>query len=256
MGDTATTFRVLGPLQATRNERPLTIKGVRRRVLLATLLLHPNKIVSIDTLIEAVWDDQPPASAVANIRTYVHDLRLSLRSAGDRTARLRSYRSGYQLLVRPEELDMLLFNDLLRSGEAAMARRDLADAVTELGQAMALWRDAPLKDLPLSSALAAKAAVLEEYRWSARSLCVDAQLMLGQHRQVVGYLREMVADKPLSEHTWAQLVTALSRAGRTGEALDCFHHARAEFIDMLGIEPGEELRCAHEAALNTGKRSA
>jgi DNA-binding SARP family transcriptional activator len=244
-------FHVLGPLEAYGDAGPLPVKGHRRRALLAMLLLHPGRVVTLPALIDGIWADRPPNSAIANLRTYVHDLRRLLQRAGDSAARLASHPAGYDLRVTPEELDLLRFHDLAADGRRALRRGDHRGAAERLGLALALWRGRPLEDLPgTGSAIQASALVLDEERWSVASSWVDARLALGQCDQLVPLLRRMVAERPLYERTRLQLILALRGAGRTVDALSAYREARRVFIDELGVEPGAEMQRAHTAILD------
>jgi DNA-binding SARP family transcriptional activator len=244
-------FHVLGPLEAHGKTGPMPVKGHRRRALLAMLLLHPGRVVTLPALVDGIWADRPPDSAIANLRTYVHDLRRLLQRVGDSAARLASHPAGYHLRVGPDELDLTRFQALASDGRRALRRGDHRGAADRLGQALGLWRGRPLEDLPAAgSAIRANAVALDEERWSVASSWIDARLALGQCDQVLPLLRRMVVERPLYERTRLQLVLALRGAGRTVDALVAYREARRVFVDELGVEPGAELQRAHTAILD------
>ncbi|ANS70527.1 DNA-binding transcriptional activator of the SARP family [Streptomyces lincolnensis] len=243
-------FRLLGPLDVQSTGRSLRLGGRRSRALLAVLLLHHGRTVPIDTITGAIWPGEPPNSALANIRTYVHELRRQLHRLDDGAQRLTSHPGGYRILVRPGELDVLNFRALVGAGERAVRNADHDGAAECFGRALRMWRGSPAEGLDVGQALTAKLTVLEEERWSAASALVDAQLALGRHEQVIPRLREILAERPLCERTWGRLMMALSGAGRAAEALEVYQQARRRLLEELAVEPGGELRSVHSAILN------
>src|SRR5215211_5601236 len=131
-------INVLGPLEVSLPSGSPGIRGARRCALLAALLLQPGRTVSKTRLIDAIWDESPPSSATANIRTYITDLRRSLGRS-----RLTSNPSGYLLDLGPDELDLLCFEKLADEGAAAARSGDADRAATCLGRAAQLWRGRP-----------------------------------------------------------------------------------------------------------------
>ncbi len=244
-------FHVLGPLEAVGDLGPVPISGPRRRTLLAILLMDPGRIVTLSALVDGIWSDDPPDSAIANIRTYVHRLRRLLQHAGDSPTRLISHPSGYEIDVDPAELDLLRFRELAEDGHQAVKCGDHRRAVERLGLALSLWRGRPLADLPaVGSAVSARATALEDERWAVAASWVDARLTLGQCDQLIPQLRQMIAERPLCEQTRLQLILALRAAGRTADALSAYREARRTSIEELGVEPGVELQRVHTAILN------
>ncbi|MEV0819781.1 AfsR/SARP family transcriptional regulator [Nonomuraea rubra] len=237
-------FAILGTI---RLNGPAGRVGLSRkqRAVIAALLLHPNSTVSTERLISALWDD-PPRSAVANIQTYVHQLRRRLEGSG---LEVRTEGSGYVCEVPPGRLDLHVFEEGLRRARAERSGGDLAAAEREYAAAIALWRGTPAEDVPLSGAMAPRITELEERLAVARSEWIDVRLALGRE-DLVAELRALVAAHPLRERLWEQLVVALHRGGRRDEALDAFRQARGLLVAELGIEPGPELRRLHTALLS------
>lgn len=246
-------FRVLGPLTITGPSGQVPVTGRQRRALLAVLLLHPGRIIGVSTLIDRIWGPHRPKSAVANLRTYVYELRQLLREAGDREDRLVSHSSSYQLNIEPDELDLDQFQLLAAQAREATRSSDHEKAAAFLRSALDLWQGRPLEDMPdLEQNLAADVQALEEQYWSIASDWVDAQLALGHCGSVLPHLRRMVADRPLDEHCWLQLISALRAAGRTADALAAYRQARQLCIDELGVEPGEALQRLQAEILDAG----
>jgi DNA-binding SARP family transcriptional activator len=242
-------FQLLGPLELLADDGPVRIRGVRRQLLLANMLVNVGQVVPVERLVDALWPDDPPPSAVENIRTYVCELRAQLRSRGDRP-RLETHPQAYRLDAEPEELDMLRFNALASAGEEALRQGDSAAGAELLGQALGLWRGVPLSGLELSPSLEGRVAALEERRRSVESKWIKARLALGEHEDVVPKLREMVHERPVDESLWRMLATALHSLGRREEALEACSDARTALVEELGIDPGPDLKQVQLAILN------
>ena len=223
-------FRILGPLEILEDDAPLDLPA-KQRTLVAMLLLHANEVVSADRLIDAVWEDEPPARAAKALQVYISHLRKAL---GRERVITRS--PGYQLTVADDEFD-------LRRFEASLAEGRPRDA-------LALWRGPPLSDVSYSRFAQSEIARLQELRLSALEAHHDQELAAGRHAQLVGELEALVHAHPLRERLRGQLMVALYRAGRQADALDAYQDTRESLIEGLGIEPGRELRELQQRILN------
>jgi DNA-binding SARP family transcriptional activator len=237
-------FSILGPVLVNGSNGPVRLSG-KPRALLATLLLHFNTPIPRDRLITALWD-KPPTSAVANLQTYVSQLRRSLTGI----AALRTQGSSYLLPLDRDRLDLLVFDDAVQRGRREARQGDLVAADREFRRALSLWRGRPVEDTPLGSAMTARITELEEQLAQARADWIDVRLDLGQHDRLTGELRTIVEAHPLWERARTQLMLALYRAGRRAEALDVYRQGRSVLVAELGIEPGPELTELHAAILN------
>ncbi|HEX6231409.1 MAG TPA: extracellular solute-binding protein [Actinomycetota bacterium] len=236
-------FRVLGPLEALDGGRALDLGGPKQRILLAHLLLRANRTVAVERLIEAVWGDDPPATARNTLQTHVKNLRKAL-DAG----RIEHRPSGYLLRAEPEEVDLLTFEARLDEARG-LAPHDLAGASETLRRALDLWRGPALDGLGETAPLAGEAARLEELRLAATEDRIEADLALGRHRELVPELETLVARHPFRERLWGQLMVALYRSGRQGDALAAFVRARDLLAEELGIDPSPELRRLQQQVL-------
>ncbi|HEX6353272.1 AfsR/SARP family transcriptional regulator [Actinophytocola sp.] len=239
-------FRILGRLEVRTGAGTVALGSLKQRVLLATLLLNPGRAVPIRRLVQALWGHEPPVSAVANLRTYVNRLRRVL--PGD--PRLVARAASYELTLRDGELDLHMFTVRAGAGRAALSRGDHAAAARHLGEALSACRGAVLEDLTDSDGIAGLVAPVEELRLSVTEDYFDARLGLGEHREVVAPLREFVAEHPLRERPWAQLVTALYRSGDPAGALAVYADCRRVLADDLGLEPSPDLARLHRAVLD------
>src|SRR5262245_12883914 len=233
-------FRLLGPLEVWHEGRALELRGLKRRAVLALLLVHANEVVSRDRLIDELWEEHPPANASAALQNHISRLRKDLGPE-----LLVTKDSGYLLSVDPDALDVWRFEGLVAEagGLSAPERR------AKLDEALALWRGHALADLLQEQTLAIESARLEGLRLSALERRIEADLELGRHEQLVPELEALVAAQPLREHPRALLILALYRCGRQAEALEAYRETRRVLVDELGIDPGPELRELEQAIL-------
>jgi DNA-binding SARP family transcriptional activator/pimeloyl-ACP methyl ester carboxylesterase len=234
-------FQVLGPLQVTCGRQPLVVGGARTRAVLAMLLVNANRVVSADRLSGELWPDLSRERALSNLRVRLAELRRALRSVGE-ADRLTTCPPGYQLRATADELDVLRFDQLVRTARDALAGGDPATAAQVLDQSLALWRGPVLADLGEVEFAAAERARLEEVRLGAVELRMDALLQSGRHAEMVAELEMLTADHALRERFWFQRLLALYRCGRQADALRAYRELRTMLVGQLGIEPGSELR--------------
>ncbi|MET9231612.1 BTAD domain-containing putative transcriptional regulator [Lentzea sp. NPDC003310] len=238
-------FLLLGSLAVRRTGTSLELGGPRQRAVLTMLLLHANEAVSVAQLTEAVWDS-PPVAPESNLRTYVAGLRKVL---GDRLVTRPGH--GYQLTVEPGEFDLDAFDRLVRDGENALADNDTEAAADLFGQALAKWHGVPTAELNAGPLLRAEFTRIQERRLTAVEKYAKACLELGRFDDVIDRLRRESALHPLREEFWAQLMLALDRSGRRGEALEAYATARRHVVEQVGVEPGARLRQLQQVILES-----
>ncbi|MDS0134253.1 MULTISPECIES: BTAD domain-containing putative transcriptional regulator [unclassified Amycolatopsis] len=238
-----TSFRVLGLLQV-RGHEPVVVTARRQQVVLALLLLNGNRVVPLEVLLDALWGAAPPATARAQVQTCVSALRRALAKAG-LGERISARGSGYCLDLAPGELDLHEFETLVARGRAA---RRPEEARAAFRDALALWRGEPLTGID-SGVVRAHQVRIAERRVEVLEDCLDAELELGLHREVVGEISVLTEEYPLRERFVLQLMTALHRCGRRVEALAAYRAVRRRFVDELGLEPGAALRELHQDIL-------
>ncbi|MGK5676318.1 BTAD domain-containing putative transcriptional regulator [Micromonospora sp. URMC 106] len=243
-------FQLLGPLRIIAAGRAVPVGPQKQRAMLAALLLSANERVSLDRLVGELWD-QPPHSAVANLRTYASGLRRLLTELDDEPIgdRLTANAAGYQLRVDPEELDLHRFQAATELGRAALASGDHAGATARFREALDLWRGRPAEDVRPGPELGARITLLEEQHLSLVEDLIQARLALGEHASVTGKLRLLITAHPYRERLRHQLMLALYRSGDAPAALTAYAETRAAFADQLGLEPGTELSRLHLAIL-------
>ncbi|HEY3607853.1 MAG TPA: BTAD domain-containing putative transcriptional regulator [Pseudonocardiaceae bacterium] len=235
----AIAFEVLGPVAVVGDGRRAQLRAHRQRAILATLLLAANRVVSSERLIDAVWEDAPPATARSQVHICVSAIRGLLREFGGADP-IETGPSGYLIRIQPGQLDSHRFEQLTTEATGLAQRGQLAEAVAVARRALDLWRGPALDGLN-SSTIATRATRLDEDRLVALESCADWGLRLGRGRELISELAERVAAHPLRERSRAQLMLALHRSGRQAEALEVYRDGRRELIG-LGLEPGDELR--------------
>jgi DNA-binding SARP family transcriptional activator/tetratricopeptide (TPR) repeat protein len=247
---TALDVRVLGPLEVRVGGAPLPLGPRKQQVVLAMLVVQAGQVVSLDELVDEVWPDAPPASAVANVRSYAASIRRSLEAVEGRRDRLVRRGSGYQLSVAPDELDLLAFSSLAAKGRQKLQYADPAAAVIQLRDALAYWRGPLLAGVSLGPALSGASAIAEEERLAVTEELAEARLALDEPDEVVRLLRPHVHMHPLRERAYEVLMKALCRMGDVAGALRTYADARSALVEQLGIEPGAELRRLHRSILD------
>jgi DNA-binding SARP family transcriptional activator/pimeloyl-ACP methyl ester carboxylesterase len=231
-------FGVLGPLQVARAGTPLAVGGLRTREVLAMLLVNANRVVAADRLAGELWPALDRERAAANLQVRLAELRRVLRMAGE-TDRIITCPPGYLLQATPGELDVLRFEQLVRT---ARAGSDAGAAALLLDEALALWRGPAFADLGDAEFAVAERTRLEEARLAAVELRMDALLDSGRHAEIIAELERLTADHALRERFWYQRLLALYRCGRQADALRAYRSLRSTLIGQLGIEPGPDLR--------------
>jgi DNA-binding SARP family transcriptional activator len=239
-------FRILGPVEVRAESRPLAVAGGRQRALLALLLLRAGEPVSRDRVIADLWGERPPDGAVKTVQAIVSRLR---RALGGDAARLVSSAAGYRLRVEPGELDLARFERLCEDGRRALAAGRHERAAARLRAALEEWRGPPLADVASEPFAPPEIARLEDLRAAAVEDRVEADLAMGRGAELVGELEGLVAREPLRERLRGQLMLALYRAGRQGEALDAYREAVRTLDAELGLHPGPELERLQQAIL-------
>jgi DNA-binding SARP family transcriptional activator len=245
-------FRILGPLEVLHEGVPVALGGARQRAVLTILLLHVNRTLSAHRLIKELWADQPPISATSTLHGYVSHLRRVLEPERQRRATstvLVSRASGYELRVPPNRLDSHRFERLVIEGRRALEADEPSRAREALRAGLDLWRGPALADFAEQAFAQPAITQLEELRLVALETRIDADLALGRHAELIGELDALVADHPLRERLWGQLMLAMYRSGRQAEALGAYRQTRALLADELGIDPGGVLQDLERAIL-------
>ena len=229
-------FRILGNLEVAGRTGPVAVGGRRRRALLAHLLVHTGRRLSLDSICDAVWDGEPPAGAPSTVRTYLSQFR---KLDGDGAGLLiEPNPSGYLVTLDRGKLDATAFEDRL---DAALQAADPSERLEHLEAALALWRGSALAEFADSDWASAEAQRLRAQRQVAIAARFDALLALGRHDECVGDLDVAVAASPFDERLAARLALARYRSGRPSDALSDLAALRRRLVDELGLSPGAEV---------------
>jgi DNA-binding SARP family transcriptional activator len=240
-------FHILGPLGVRSGGRPAALGGPKERALLALLVLHANRVLSTDRLVEELWGEAAPEQAMAALRVYVSHLRKALGANGDGS--ISTCAPGYLLRLAPEQLDATLFEQLAVEGHEHLREGRPELAAVRFRDGLALWRGPALADVADAAFAQPEIARLEELRLGAIEGRVEADLACGRHTELVGELRALVGEHPLRERLWASRILALYRAGRQAEALAAYQELRRTLSEEVGLDPSPELAALERAVL-------
>ncbi|WP_284746923.1 AfsR/SARP family transcriptional regulator [Amycolatopsis sp. RTGN1] len=241
-------FRILGPVELLLGDRKVALGRAKERSLLGVLMLHHGKVVTVRTVTEALWDDNPPGHARNDLQTYVSRLRARLRGFGV-SARIVTQRAGYQFLPENDYLDYARFKTLIRDGEQARQTGRLDEAANALRKAMDLWRGPVVEDLG-SVWMEQKREDLDRYdRVAAYQALCAVELDRRNYREVLRILDEAMVDHELDTRYIAQRLTALNGLGHY-EVFDTYwKHVYDRFARSFGTGPGQELQDVHQQLL-------
>ncbi|GIH02160.1 SARP family transcriptional regulator [Rhizocola hellebori] len=239
-------LRVLGPVEAYYQGRPLELGRRRERLLLGVLLLDVGRLVPAARLASLLWADDPPSHAHRSLQIHVSRLRGALKPAGESRIQLINRGQGYLVQTDPLFVDAHRFRGAL---EQARKQSQPGEVVATLREALALWRGPALMGVTSDDVRSRLTAGLAELRLSATELLYEAELRLGRHENVAPELVDLVAQHPTRERLIGLLMTAWHRQGRVRDALELYQRAWAAIIEEHGVEPGAELRGLHMSLL-------
>jgi DNA-binding SARP family transcriptional activator len=248
-------IRVLGPLFVGLGRNSMTPTAQKPRQVLSLLLLNANHIVQVSSLIEELWEESPPRSAVTTLQTYVMQIRksiakkLDLGSACVAEQILVTASGGYMFQVEPGTLDLHLYVDLVARGRQALDVCGYAQAAALLDTALALWRGAPVADVAAGPLLQREIVRLQESHLNTIEKKIEANLRLGNHGDIIGDLRALCMTHKLHEGLHEKFMIALHACGRRRDALEAFHVLRHALVEELGLEPSARLQQLHTAML-------
>ncbi len=244
-GGAAVEYLLSGSIEARVAGTPVALGGPKQRCVLAVLLCNHESVVSIDRLIDSVWEDDAPAKALASVRSYVANLRRILNATEPGLTgpqRLESRPNGYRLnLLDGDSVDLHRFESLVSAGRTALVGHNPGGAVGTLGEALALWHGDPFGEFAYRDFAAPHALRFAALRATAIEARLDAALQLGAGADLVPDIEAAVAQDPVQERLWGHLMLALYRAGRTADAVRAFDRACATLRRELGNGPSEGL---------------
>lgn len=239
-------FFILGSFELESSDERIPITAPKQRAVLAALLLNANNEVPIDQLTHFVWDSRPPMTAQTTLQSYIYRLRRLLRPLA--RAELITRHHSYVLKVNLADTDLWYFRRLVENARKKTGAGELGDSVLDLRKALAVWRGSALSGIP-GETVRQEARFLDGERIAAYEELFSAEILLGNHRQIIPELQKVVSGYQFHEALRAQLMLALYTSGRQAEALQHYALIRRSLRDDLGIEPGKELQNLHRSIL-------
>ncbi|MEU0845817.1 BTAD domain-containing putative transcriptional regulator [Streptomyces sp. NPDC005962] len=238
-------------MSAQHDGRDLPLGPPRRRALLCLLLVRLGRVVPTEMLIQELWGDKPPRQAVATLQSHISHLRraLDLETGQGKPSVLRYRAPGYALHLRPENVDVHRFEQLVRKGRKLLHEREPGAAHARLGEALELWRGSPYTEFAAHQPLADERTRLEQSRLTAMEFHAEAGLAIGAADEVMVALSAEVRRHPTRERLVGHLMTALARLGRQGEALELYERTRSHLVQEFGVDAAVELQRVHTAIL-------
>lgn len=240
-------FSVLGPVRLHRQGVEAGAGQPRQCAVLASLLLRAGRPVSLSKLVEDVWGDEAPPSAVGSVRTYVYRLRQALGSQCDSSVRLVD--GGYLLHIQPDALDLNRFKETAAKAREARSTGDLAAAAGLLSEGLEMWKGVALAGVPGPFA-GQQRSVLGELRLACAEEQLACEVERGRYAEAAAELSALLVEHPLRERVCGLLMTALYGAGRQSEALTIYHTTSHLLRQRLGVNPSPELQQVHERILS------
>ena len=231
----------------------IPLKSSKATQLLVLLLLRRHEVVGSGVLIEELWADDPPRSAMTTLQTYVYHTRRLLgehRVTSDDRELVLTQPPGYFALIDEDELDVAVAERLIRTGGRLLEENRLEEALASLDAGLDLWRGPALSTVPCGRVLESNIAHLEELRLFGMQLRIDANWRLGRIGPMIPELRSLVISHPLNETLHAKLMGALCQMGRRAEALESYRNLRRILSDELGVDPTPEIQRMHLEILN------
>jgi DNA-binding SARP family transcriptional activator len=243
--------RILGPIEVRCSDVVLPLGGAKQRAVLAMLVLHLNRIVSVEHLVDGLWGDDPPLRALNVIQAYISRLRKVLSGSDGQVPGawgVHRRQPGYVLELPPECCDLIRFQRLLDDGTRQVAT-DPHRAAELLGSALSLWRGEPLAEFTGEAFAAVEKVRLAELHLKAVLTRSEANLSIGRHDDAIAELQASIVQHPLHEGLRERLLVGLYLAGRQADALDQFRQFQQVLGDELGLYPGKQLTQLQSAIL-------
>jgi DNA-binding SARP family transcriptional activator len=243
-------FKILGPFEIIESSQNIVPTALKPRQVIALLTLRRNSVVRTSELIDELWEDSPPVSAMTTLQTYIYKLRKVFQKYGAGEI-LQTKPAGYMLDISSENVDLYWFEKAIKEGRALLDGGDPARAAEILADALAIWRGPALVDVVTGNLLSAYVTRIEEVRFRTLELRIETELRLGRHLELIGELKSLVVGYPLHEGFHMSLMTALYHSGRRYEALDVYRTLRSNLVEEIGLEPGREVQRLHQDLLSS-----
>lgn len=246
-------FHALGPVEVVVAGRLVDLGAPKQRALLALLTSRVGQPVTVEMMLEALWEGHPPPSAMSSLQAYVANLRRVLEP--DRTPRtpaavLRTCVGGYLLDSDVVDVDVRQFGEHATAGWQAWDQGDPQHALSEFEAGLALWRGQAYAEVANAMYVVPEIARLEELRLSVVEARCAALLAVGAHEVAAAELEAFIQAHPLREYGAELLSLALYRAGRQADALGVLRTIQKRLAGELGIDPKPALQRIEREILN------
>lgn len=238
-------FQTLGALEVNSMGKSYAPCGPKTRQVLALLVLKANSVVSTDSIVDELWGDSPPRSVTTTLQTYIYQVRKAFRRefpGHEINGSLVTSPPGYKLSLPECCLDGHQFERLVRQGQLLLDQGRFEKALWDLESALSLWKGDVLEDVRPGRKIQGYAVRMEEMRISALQLRIVAEMKMGRSHEIISDLRTLTELHPINEWFHGQLMSALAKAGRRGEALEVYQSLRGRLDDDLGLEPSAEIK--------------
>jgi DNA-binding SARP family transcriptional activator len=245
-------FRLLGPLEFSLSGRTVNLSQRVHRIILASLILSANQVVSISSLIELIWPEESESRRINNLHYHISRIRSLLRELEPSRSipRIITSPPGYRFIIDNGERDIDYFSQLVSSARDSVAGGRQRDAARLYRQALALWRGAALDDVRNASPwLEVEAERLDLIRLEVLEERLDVDLVCREHSRVVTELTTLAAQHPRRERLRCQLMVALYRCGRQLEALEVYSGYATMLRDEFGLDPGPAMQQVRQEIL-------
>jgi SARP family transcriptional regulator, regulator of embCAB operon len=243
-------FGLLGPLQLSVDGTAVPIGTPKQRAVLASLVINRNRPVAADSLINAVWGEDPPSEARASLHAYVSNLRRLFGTVGiEGRSMLEKVAPGYRLNVAETGVDLGRFIRARNEGVAAATAGRFDEASRHYSAALAQWRGDVLDDLRGFDFVSVFATAMADEKIATHIALAESEIACGRANRITGELEALVANHPFREPAWEQLMIAYYVSARQSDALDAYQRLKAILAGELGIDPSPPLRDLHERIL-------
>jgi DNA-binding SARP family transcriptional activator len=245
-------FSLLGPVRARRGLAELDVGPRQQRAILALLLVRANQLVTVDGMIDLLWDRDPPGSSVNIIHKYIGCIRrllepdLAARASGRWLTR---HGDAYRLAADEHMSDLIAFRRGVKDARSAHAEGRPSAALDRWLEALGLWRGACGEDLWLHGRNRDYFAAVDQEHAAAVTRAADAALASAQPARILALLSQAALDEPLNESLQARLMLVLAATGQQASALSHYEDVRKRLSEELGVDPGAEMRAAHGQVL-------
>lgn len=251
--DSSLRLQILGPLRLWRNDHELDVGPRQQAQVLAILLAREGRPTSTGELIDLIWPDGSPTSALNVIHKYVGMLRrlleptLATREAGSYLLRRGE---SYIFVAGRAALDLVTFRSLVGEARAAAKQQQYHRAFDRYVEGLSLWSGPAGAGVAYGPAATAIFAALDDQFFAACTAAGDLAVTLRQPQRVLPALQLAAAMAPLHEPIHASLMLTLAAAGEQADALLVYREVRTRLAEDLGIDPSPTLQSAHQRVLS------